>query len=120
MTETTTVQPRVILRAAERGIWLLRNNSGAATDPTGRLVRFGLGNTSRQFNQVMKSSDLIGVEPVLITQAMVGTVIGRFYARECKAEGWVYRGSDREIAQRNFIDKVNSLGGNAAFTTGDV
>ena len=120
MTETATVQPRVILLAAERGIWALRNNSGAATDSTGRVVRFGLGNTSKQFNAVMKSSDLVGVEPVIITPDMIGRTLGRFWARECKAEGWTYRGTAREAAQRAFIDKVNSLGGNAAFSTGEI
>jgi hypothetical protein len=106
------------LKAAKRGAWLLRNNSGAFYDAAGRLVRFGLGNVSKVFNEIMKSSDLVGVEPVLITPEMVGTILGRFVARECKPEGWKYTGTPREIAQLNFINKVNSLGGNAAFTDG--
>lgn len=109
----------VILAAVKLRIWPLRNNSGAVQGDDGRMIRFGLGNVSKQFNAVMKSSDLCGVEPVLVTQAMVGKTIGRFWARECKAEGWHYTGTPREIAQKAFIDKVNSLGGNAAFTTGD-
>lgn len=113
------VQARVQLAAARRGAWILRNNSGAFADKTGRLVRFGLGNTSTAFNKVCKSSDLIGIEPVLITPEMVGQTIGRFYARECKPEGWTFNPNDaREVAQRKFIDKCNELGGNAAFTTG--
>lgn len=111
------VQSRAQLIATQRGVWPLRNNSGAFTDESGRLVRFGLGNTSKAFNAVMKSSDLVGVEPVLITPDMVGQTIGRFWARECKPEGWTYRGTDREKAQKAFIDKINRLGGNAAFTT---
>ena len=111
------VQSLTFLRAAAKRIWALRNNSGAFIDATGRQVRFGLGNVSKKFNEVMKSSDVVGVEPVVITQAMVGQTIGRFWARECKPEGWTYKGTDREKAQKAFIDKVNSLGGNAAFTT---
>ena len=106
-----------ILAATARKIWPLRNNSGAVVIDN-RQVRFGLGNVSKAFNAVMKSSDLVGVEPVLITPDMVGQTIGRFWARECKPEGWKYTGTEREIAQKAFIDKVNSLGGNAAFTTG--
>ncbi len=109
------VQSLGILEAVKRRIWPLRNNSGAWTDETGRVVRYGLGNVSKQFNAVMKSSDYIGVEPVVITQDMVGQTIGRFWAREYKPEGWVYTGTPREVAQKVFIDKVNSLGGNAAF-----
>lgn len=112
------VQSLVRLWTAARGIWALRNNSGAFKDDTGRLIRFGLGNDSKKINAVYKSSDLVGVEPVLITQDMVGKVIGRAWARECKPEGWVYTGTDREAAQRRFILKWNELGGNAAFTNG--
>lgn len=111
------VQSLTSLTATARGVWPLRNNSGALLDETGRQVRFGLGNVSKAFNEVMKSSDLVGVEPVVITPGMVGQVIGRFWARECKPEDWHYTGTDREKAQKAFIDKVNSLGGNAAFTT---
>jgi hypothetical protein len=111
------VQSITQLEAVKRGIWPLRNNSGAMQDAEGRQVRFGLGNVSKKFNEVMKSSDLIGPEPVLITQEMVGTVIARFWARECKPSDWTYTGTDREVAQKAFIDKVNACGGNAKFTT---
>ena len=115
----SNVQAREQLAAARRGDWLLRNNSGAFFDKTGRLVRFGLGNISAKVNEVMKSSDLIGIKRVLITPEMVGTVVGQFYARECKPEGWIFDPNDEhETAQKKFIDKVNELGGDAAFTTG--
>jgi hypothetical protein len=112
------VQSVTQLEAVKRGIWPLRNNSGAMEDADGRQVRFGLGNVSKKFNEVMKSSDLCGPKPVLITQEMVGTVLAQFWARECKPSDWTYAGTDREIAQKNFIDKINELGGDAAFTTG--
>jgi hypothetical protein len=115
----SNVQSREQLKAARRGAWLLRNNSGAFKDLTGRLVRYGLGNISKKFNKVCKSSDLIGLEPVVITADMVGKVIGRALVRECKPEGWTFNPNDEhEVAQKRFIDKVNELGGNAAFTTG--
>lgn len=114
------VQAKEQLKAAARGAWLLRNNSGAFKDATGRLVRYGLGNVSKKFNAVCKSSDLLGVEPVVITADMVGRIIGRALVRECKPEGWTFNpNDDHEVAQKRFLDKVNDLGGNAAFTTGD-
>lgn len=112
------VQALVQLAAARRGAWMLRNNSGAFEDESGRQVRFGLGNISKKFNEVMKSSDLVGIEPVVITAAMVGQTIGRFYAVEAKPEGWRYTGTAREVAQLKFIAKVNELGGKAYFTNG--
>jgi len=105
--------------AARRGAWLMRNNSGAGKLASGNFVRFGLGNESERINEVCKSSDLIGIEPVVITADMVGRTIGRFVAREVKPPGWRYTGTKREAAQKAFIDKINELGGNAQFTTGD-
>lgn len=106
------------LDAARRGAWVLRNNSGAFKDSRGVQVRYGLGNTSSKFNKVMKSSDLVGLEPVIITEEMVGMTMGRFLAIECKRPGWKYTGDDREVAQKRFIDKVVELGGRAYFSTG--
>lgn len=115
----SNVQAREQLKAAQRGAWLLRNNSGAFVDKTGRLIRFGLGNVSKGFNEVCKSSDLCGVEPVVITADMVGRTIGRAFVRECKPEGWEFNpNDDHEVAQLRFISKINELGGNAAFTDG--
>jgi hypothetical protein len=113
------VQAQTALDAARSGNkWLLRNNSGAFEDKAGRQVRFGLGNVSKKFNAHMKSSDLVGIESVVITPDMVGQTIGRFYAIEAKPEGWVYTSTDREEAQLKFITKVNFMGGKAYFTNG--
>jgi hypothetical protein len=108
-----SVQARVRLDAAQRGIVLWRNNVGAAGP-----VRYGLANDSASVNRRIKSSDLIGIRPTIITPDMVGTLIGRFVARECKRAGWSYAGDARERAQLRYVEIVTSLGGDAAFTTG--
>lgn len=103
---------------ARRGYRLFRNNSGAMTDPSGRLVRFGLGNESKALNDKLKSSDLIGWEPVLITPAMVGMVIARFVSLECKPPGWhLTPGDKRGQAQKRWIDLVVADGGEGRFVT---
>lgn len=111
-------QALVRLDAAQKGVHLWRNNVGVLEDKTGRPVRYGLANDSRQLNAVFKSSDLIGVRPVTIGPEHVGRVLGQFVARECKPAGWRYTGSDREEAQAAFIHAVLSQGGDAAFATG--
>jgi hypothetical protein len=112
-------QSLIRLEAARRDILLFRNNSGALQDKEGRFIRFGLANESEKMNARIKSSDLIGIEKVTIAPWMVGSVIGRFVAVECKKEGWVYRTSDaRAVAQLTFIDLINSYGGRALFATG--
>lgn len=112
------VQSAIRLEAAKKGIRLYRNNVGVLTDDTGRPVRYGLANDSPAINKVIKSSDLIGLRPVVITLAHVGQTIGQFVAREVKAPGWRYGASDREVAQLRFINLVSSLGGDAAFAAG--
>lgn len=97
-------------------IW--RNNSGACKDKNGRLIRYGLGNDSAQINAAIKSSDLIGITPVTITQEMVGQTIGVFTALEVKAPGWTLRPSDaRGLAQVKFHDIVKKAGGCAGFVS---
>jgi hypothetical protein len=109
------VQQRIQMEAPKFGSILLRNNSGALKDATGRLVRYGLGNTSEKVNKNIKSSDLIGITPVTITPEMVGQVVGVFTAIEVKKEDWHYKGDERETAQKNFIDFIKSKGGLAGF-----
>jgi hypothetical protein len=112
------VSNNVRLTASRNGGILWRNNVGVLPDANGRPVRFGLANDSTQVNAVSKSSDLIGITPVQVTQDMVGSVLGRFTARECKEGMWKYTGTAREVAQLAFINYVNAMGGDAAFSTG--
>lgn len=116
MTSEAAIQQQIRLKSAEIGTPLLRNNVGACFDDTGRLIRYGLGNDSKQVNRVFASSDLIGINPVLITTEMVGRTIGQFMAVECKSSSFVARESDkRYVAQRNFIEWVNRHGGTGMF-----
>lgn len=109
------VQSRVRLEAARKGLHLWRNNNGACVDENGNHIRYGLANDSKKLNEFIKSSDLIGIRSVEIQPHHVGQVIGQFVAREVKPEGWVYSGTDREVAQRRFIELVTLHGGDARF-----
>jgi hypothetical protein len=113
------VQARVRLAASQAGDVLWRNNSGVLKDERGVPVRFGLCNESKAVNDKCKSSDLIGIKRVLITQAHVGHTIGQFYAREVKRAGWRYTGTPREVAQLRFIEAVVAMGGDGAFATSE-
>lgn len=101
--------------AAQLGIRLWRNNVGATYNQNGQFIRYGLANDSKQVNDVIKSSDLIGIKPVLITLEMVGKTIGQFICRETKRGGWKYSDTPRERAQLRWIELINSLGGDACF-----
>lgn len=106
------------LAAAQNGVDLWRNNSGLAYNEKGQPVRFGLANESAQMNAMIKSSDWIGITPVLITPDMVGTVVGVFTAIETKKEGWKLTPSDlRGKAQAAFINIVRKNGGYAGFAS---
>jgi hypothetical protein len=109
------VQQQVQAGAMHFGCTLLRNNNGACTDNTGRLVRYGLGHTSPK--QEFKSSDLIGITKTLVTQEMVGTYVGIFTALEIKKPEWNCNKKldDREVKQNNFLQWVISMGGIGAF-----
>lgn len=97
-------------------IW--RNNVGVMIDETGRPVRYGLANDSAKLNAEIKSSDLIGITPLLITQEWVGHVVGVFTAIECKASDWTPSPKDKRAnAQQKFIDIVNMHGGFAGFAS---
>ncbi len=112
----------IVRIAASRAGWrLFRNNVGALKNESGRLVRYGLLNDSKGLNEFMKSGDLIGLKPILIGPQHVGHVIGQFVSREVKHEGWE-PGEDaaREEPQTRWAMLINSLGGDAKFTTGEL
>ena len=112
------IQDAIRSEASSAGAVLWRNNVGCLPTATGQYIRFGLANDSAGMNKNIKSADLVGIEPVVITADMIGSVIGRFLAREIKKPGWYYAGSNRERAQARWLDLVNSMGGNACFADG--
>ena len=119
MTSETAIQSQTRRDFAYVGP-CFRNNSGAITylDEYGnkRHVRFGLGNDSEKINKEIKSSDLIGVTPVLITPDMYGQILGVFTALECKPSNWKFNPKDeRDVAQLKFHDIVRESGGYAGF-----
>lgn len=114
----TTVQNHIRERFAHIGpIW--RNNSGACTDVSGRLIRYGLGNDSAKLNAHIKSSDLIGIRPQLAFLPDTGwQILGIFTAIEVKSPGWKFSENDhRAVAQRKFHDIVRASGGLAGFAS---
>ncbi len=115
MTPEHAVQNARRLEASKLGYILSRNNVGVATRD-GIPVRYGLFNETKQMNQNWKSSDLIGLRPIVITPAMVGYTIGQFVALEIKRSSWKFSPSNqREVAQLNFMNLVKSVGGYAKF-----
>ena len=106
------------LAAAQRGIDLWRNNNGLAWNEHGQPVRFGLCNESAALSKRIKSSDWIGITPVVITPDMVGMTVGVFTAIETKKEGWKLTPSDeRGHAQAAYHEIVRKAGGFAGFAS---
>lgn len=106
------------LRCSQRGERVWRNNVGAGKLDNGSFVRWGLANDSQAVNSRVKSADLIGIRPVVITPDHVGQTIGQFVSYECKRPGWAYTGTDREKAQLEWLEIVIGLGGHASFVNG--
>lgn len=117
-TEQSGAQQPIMLEAPKHGIRLFRNNIGACVDQEGNFVRYGLANMSKAQNQKIKSGDLIGITPTVITQEMVGGTLGVFTSIECKRPGWRWTGTEREQAQLKWAELIISLGGFAQFATG--
>lgn len=113
------VQSVVRLEASRKGAMLFRNNVGVLEDKTGRPVRYGLANDSKELNKTIKSADLIGFRSTLIEQHHVGSHMAQFVSRECKKVGWSYKGDEREAAQLAWAQLVIAHGGDAAFCTGE-
>lgn len=118
MSSETVVQQQTRLAFGKIGpLW--RNNSGACQDITGRQIRYGLGNDSAQLNDKIKSSDLIGITPVVAWLPIRGwCTVGVFTALEVKHSGWhMTPGDDRAVAQARFHTIVKEVGGFAGFVT---
>jgi hypothetical protein len=110
------VQSEVRLEAARAGVRLFRNNVGAMIDDNGRAIRYGLANDSAALNARIKSGDLIGWRPVIVTPQMIGRRIAQFVSRECKRPGWhLTPGDERGQAQARWAALVASDGGDACF-----
>ena len=113
------VQNDIRLEATQAGGRLWRNNLGAVHREDGSFLRYGLANDTAAMNKFLKSSDLIGIRPILVRPEHTGMVIGQFIAREVKAEGWKFSDKNqREQAQLNFIKLILAYGGDACFATG--
>jgi hypothetical protein len=114
----SAVQTHTRLELARAGALVWRNNVGACEDKSGRIIRYGLCNESAQMNRALKSSDLVGVMPVVVTPDMVGKTVGLFLAVECKQSDWHMTPSDqRAAAQLRYIELVRSVGGIGGFIT---
>ena|ERR1035437_3630799 len=121
MRNEADIQNEVRLAASAAGWRVFRNNVGTLLTERGVPVRFGLANDSVSVNKYVKSGDLIGIRPVLITADMVGKTIGQFVSLEVKRQGWIpNQNNDHENAQRRWADIVTGLGGYAIFTTGQL
>lgn len=117
MISEAQIQQAIRLAAPNLGIYLWRNNSGAMIDNNGRAVRYGLGNDSHKINKHMKSSDLIGITPVLITEKHIGQTLGVFTSVEVKREGWVKPTNERDRAQEQWLRIIVGAGGIGFFAT---
>lgn len=111
------VQQRIRLAEAAKGRLLWRNNNGAMMDADGRVIRFGLANDSKKMNEHIKSSDLIGITPHLVTTMDMGKTFGIFTSTEVKKEGWKFSNTPREQAQLRWGELVISKGGIFQFAT---
>jgi hypothetical protein len=114
------VQARLRLDASVAGWRVFRNNVGVLRDDRGVPVRYGLANDTAALNAKLKSADLIGLRPVRILHAHVGSTIGQFVSLEAKEIGWRYTDTPHERSQAAWSNLINSLGGYARFTTGEL
>lgn len=127
-------QQQARLQIAKQGGMAWRNNVGASKakeqhscprcqfrfEVEQAPVRWGLANDSAKLNAKIKSSDLIGIVPRLITPEMVGTTIGQFLAVETKKPGWKFSGNEHETAQLLWLELIAAKGGRSMFSTGEV
>lgn len=116
MTSEAANQQQIRLMIGAAGMLPLRNNVGACQDQSGRLIRYGLMNESKELNKRFKSSDLVIPRPVLITEQMVGQVVGVFCSIEAKHSDWKYsENDDHSVAQQRWHELIRSYGGWSGF-----
>ncbi|MGH8235431.1 MAG: hypothetical protein ACREXP_00225 [Steroidobacteraceae bacterium] len=120
------VQDRVRYQAALNGWHLWRNNRGAGcvvnpkhlcpscVERVGPFIRWGLANDSKQLGDFLKSADLIGWRPRLISVDDVGKIVAQFVSRECKKPGWRQDDSPETQAQVRWHALVQANGGDSA------
>jgi hypothetical protein len=113
------VQNAIQRAAPHKGYMLFRNNVGALLDSRGVPVRYGLANERPGDNKKLKSSDLIGWKPTLVTPSMVGRYVAVFVSLEVKEAVWTYKGDAHEKAQESWLKLVAADGGIARFITKD-
>lgn len=114
-----SVQAAARVNATTLGGRLWRNNVGAGTLDSGSYIRWGLCNDSPAINRNLKSADLIGIYPRLISPADVGSFVGQFWSVECKRSDWrPHANNSRDQAQARWSLMIQSLGGRAQITTG--
>jgi hypothetical protein len=113
--DEATIQQQIQIEGVQYGSQLMRNNSGAFKDASGRWVRYGLGNVSKKQSEHIKSSDLIGFTRVIITQEMVGKMVAVFTAVEVKSSDKKPTADKRYLAQNAFLVWVLQNGGLAGF-----
>jgi hypothetical protein len=119
-------QQQIRLKFAHHGGMAWRNNVGATPakcpdcGEKQRPIRYGVANDSAQLNAKIKSADIIGAIPRLITGEMVGTTIAQFASIEAKRPGWKYAGNEHETAQATWLALIAKIGGYATFSTGEL
>lgn len=112
------IQQQIRIVTSRLGWRLWRNNKGAGKLENGNFIRWGLCNETPALGSQIRSADLIGIRPVLITAEHIGTTIGQLVSIECKRENWKPSLADpHEIAQRRWRDLINDLGGYAIITS---
>lgn len=120
VTSERQVQDAVRLEAAHKRVYLWRNNVGCLYSSRGEFIRYGLANDSTKVNAIIKSGDLIGIRPVLVTDAHVGRIIGQFVSREIKRHDWKFDPADKaQVAQVRWKTLIQSQGGDAAIVTSE-
>lgn len=126
-------QQQIRFKVARAGGAIWRNNVGATPAKTehtcprcsfrfeqkNQPLRYGLCNESHQQNQRVKSADLIGIMPVLITPEHVGQKLGMFISYEAKKPDWVHNPADAHTAaQEAWAALVHRFHGHARISRG--